>query len=371
MRNRNGKLCLAAILVIVLCIGAAAALLHAQKHYSPPDTVRNVNLAKSQVYLTGNGYRIDKGQKKLNKKLENRKEKRQKSVKTVNQNSSGNGDANGTSGKISINGGNGKSDETIDPNVDPDVEKNHDPTISTNLRNGQTVSGIYVSFYIIPKDYRGRHITAFDVTILVNGTRITSTGDDGSRISYRADLNEGVNSITVTAKDKYGSSITITRSVKCESSGKPKVIGTVNVSVDGSTIGLGTIVSGSVEIYKGDQLSYVLDRFLKAKGYGYGYTGSLSSAFYLASIKKTGIATSAEVPEALRKCVEEAGLTIKGSQDNAIAENDFVHGSGWMYSINGDYPSRGLSEYVPSDEDNIVFAFSLHDGKDIKHIWDW
>jgi len=371
MKNKKARLCIAAILVIALCIGAAAAVLHAQSQYSPPNTVKYVNAAKSHVYITGKGYKIDKGSRKLEKELENKKEKQQETEKTVNQNDMGTGDINSTSGKISISGGTGKTDETTDPNVDPDIEKDDSPTISTDLRSGQTISGDYVSFYIIPKDYKDRHITAFDVSVLVNGTLITSTGDDGSKISYRADLADGVNSITITAKDKYGSSVTITRSIKCDTSGKPKVIGTVNVSVDGSTIGLGTIASGSVDIYKGDQLSYVLDRFLKSKGYSYGFTGSLSSAFYLASIKKDGIAVNAEVPEPLKKCIEEAGLTIKSSQDNAIAENDFVHGSGWMYSVNGEYPTRGLSEYVPSDDDNIVFAFSLHDGKDIKHIWDW
>lgn len=369
MRNRPWETAIGAIIILALVIGAGALVLHAQKEYVPKDTVSKMDVTRSQVYVTGKGYKVNKGQKQLKEKTDKEKEKVQKK-QTASQNNKSGSNA-GTSGTIDTGGGTSKSDETLDPSQDPDEEKNHDPTIKTDLRNGQTISGNYVSFYIIPRDYKGRHITAFTIKILVNGTRITSTGDDGNKINYRANLKEGVNVFTITAKDTYGNSITVTRTVKCDSSGKPKVVGTVTVTVRGDTVGLGAIVSGTVDIYKGDQVSYVLDRFLKAKGYGYNYTGSLASAFYLADIKKSGIAAGAEIPDSLKQCIEESGLTTKGHRDDALGENDFVHGSGWMYSVNGDYPERGLSEYTPSDEDDIVVAFSLHDGKDIKHIWKW
>ena len=73
-------------------------------------------------------------------------------------------------------------------------------------------------------------------------------------------------------------------------------------------VGLGYILPRqTVNIYKGDQASNVLDRGLKANGYSYGYTGSLDRGFYLASIRKPGIGAAASVPETLQVYLEDTG----------------------------------------------------------------
>lgn len=39
--------------------------------------------------------------------------------------------------------------------------------------------------------------------------------------------------------------------------------------------------------------------------------------------------------------------------------------SGWMYSVNGEFPNKGVSQYKVEDEDDIVFNYTCNLGKDI------
>ena len=48
-----------------------------------------------------------------------------------------------------------------------------------------------------------------------------------------------------------------------------------------------------------------------------------------------------------------------------MGEFDYTRGSGWMYSVNGSYPGRGLSRYFLSDGDVLTLRFTLANGNDI------
>ena len=148
---------------------------------------------------------------------------------------------------------------------------------------------------------------------------MTSTGDDDNKITYRADLQDGTNSFTITATDKYGSSRTITRSVRCNINGKPVKVGYVWMRVNARTVGLGDIVAKQkVDLYKGDQLSYAFDRLMKNNGFTYGHSGTLSSGFYLANIRKTSITAGAKIPDKLKQHLDDAGWTQKDYHVMAI-----------------------------------------------------
>ena len=54
---------------------------------------------------------------------------------------------------------------------------------------------------------------------------------------------------------------------------------------------------------------------------------------------------------------------IEGIGD--LYEFDCGSSSGWIYSVNGERPSRSCSEYRLSDGDKIVFAYTLKNGADI------
>ena len=51
--------------------------------------------------------------------------------------------------------------------------------------------------------------------------------------------------------------------------------------------------------------------------------------------------------------------------ENSLGEFDFTAESGWMYSVNGQYPNYGMSECFPKDGDVIRIRFTLALGKDI------
>jgi len=44
--------------------------------------------------------------------------------------------------------------------------------------------------------------------------------------------------------------------------------------------------------------------------------------------------------------------------------------SGWMYEVNGEYPSVGVSQYTLKDRDKIVLRYTCDLGRDLGHEWE-
>lgn len=380
MKNRHVKPGIVAMILIAALVCTGALVLRGQKQYVPDNKVSAMNMERSQVYVTGTGYKIDKGQKQLHKKIEKKKkEEAAKKSGSVSQNKkiTTGEESGGKTGEITIDSNDSRDQQEVtapteEPAPETTPQEDLRPVITTNLYDGETVSGTYVSFYIIPRDRNQRHITADMVNVTCNGTRVTSTGDDNNKIAYRADLQDGTNSFTITATDKYGASRTITRSVRCNINGKPVKVGYVWMRVNARTVGLGDIVAKQkVELYKGDQLSYAFDRLMKNNGFTYGHSGSLSSGFYLANIRKTGITAGAKIPDKLKQYLDDVGWTQKDYHDNQLGDDDFTQHSGWMVSVNGSYPSQGMSAVTLSDGDEVVFEYTIWNGSDLNGTWDW
>ena len=51
--------------------------------------------------------------------------------------------------------------------------------------------------------------------------------------------------------------------------------------------------------------------------------------------------------------------------ENSLGEFDFTQGSGWMYSVNGQYVGRSMSEVFPQDGDVVRLRYTLAYGKDV------
>ena len=63
--------------------------------------------------------------------------------------------------------------------------------------------------------------------------------------------------------------------------------------------------------------------------------------------------------------MEELRKTEKDPADqdpNKLKEHDFYDSSGWIYSVNGTFPERGLGSYKLEDGDELNLIFSLADG---------
>ena len=73
MKNRHVKPGIVAMILIAALVCTGALVLRGQKQYVPDNKVSAMNMERSQVYVTGTGYKIDKGQKQLHKKIEKKK----------------------------------------------------------------------------------------------------------------------------------------------------------------------------------------------------------------------------------------------------------------------------------------------------------
>ena len=144
-------------------------------------------------------------------------------------------------------------------------------------------------------------------------------------------------------------------------------LGTVQIVLDATTVGLGIIDSATYEIVQGDTAAGVVIRFLEEYGYEPVYSGSAKVGFYLRSISRGDLCYGAKVPDQLWNMILKDRIQLSGHSDrDSLGEYDYTMGSGWMYSINGSvYPGRGLSEYKLSKNTTIYLRFTLAYGKDI------
>ena len=143
--------------------------------------------------------------------------------------------------------------------------------------------------------------------------------------------------------------------------------GSVDVVLDATTIGLGILDTGTLDIVEGETAASVLLRFLQERGYEPDYQGSAAMNFYLRRISRGDIAYRANVPEHLWELILRDGITTNDNYDrDSIGEFDYTQGSGWMYSINGIlYEGTGMSGYKVRNGITIYVRFTLSYGKDI------
>lgn len=366
MKSKKNKILLFSIAVGLILIFTAFlySAIDGGTKLEPKNPAKEVNLERSQVLITGEGYSINTKQEKTykeeKKQHEKEEEKKQEKKKdNVSQNS--------PVSKPVIN-----PDSTEGGGTEIGVPKEDVPTIKTDLVQGETVGGNFKSFYVKASDYKGRYISAYNLNVTINNTKIRSTGDNGSKVTYRGDINDGENTIEITATDKYGNSKTVTYTVYGDSNIKPEVAGKINFSVEATTLGLGYLIPPTqVEFYKGEQASYVLDRVLKENGFSYSKTGSLTNGFYLARISKFGITNGWSIPPDLLINMEDAGFTQLPNKEDSLGEKDFSSGSGWMLQVNGVFPESGFSSLFPVDGDEMRIRFTLWYGKDVGGSSDW
>ena len=250
-----------------------------------------------------------------------------------------------------------------------DEEREKDPTIKTSLRDGITVQGETINFWVTATDYKKQNIPVFSndegsFTVLLNDVKLTSTGASGDKTNFSAPGQEGKNIIKITATDRKGNTRTITRRVNCETEAEPEPIGTVTVSISAPSLNIGTIAGGiSVQIMEEEKLCDVLRDAFKAGGFSANMSDS-----YLKGISKGGIAKNAEITDEIREKAEEKRITIYEREkwpdgwQNRLYEKDFASTSGWIYRVNGDTPSVGINSYVPNDGDEIELIFILFEG---------
>ena len=250
----------------------------------------------------------------------------------------------------------------------PAPEENKYPSVATDLTDGETVSASYRTFYVQAWDYQGNVLPSSSVEVLGNGQKLYSVSTDGEGIiAYRMELTETENTVDIKVTDSEGWSYTLPqyRIIRSED-GEEQPAGTVNISIEAGTVGLGTILSSTpVEFYQGEQLSSVLLRLLDENGFDWRNEGSATSGFYLRSIGRSGLTAGASIPADLQAHLEAANCQMTDHNNDWLGEYDFTMDSGWLYFVNGEYMNVGMAGYFPADGDSVRLRFSLYAGADV------
>jgi len=370
MRSKKWAVISAVLLAVI--IGLTSVVLSMQNELVPDDPINGIHEDRSQGIVTGKGYAMDKEKKQDYKKQKEEKEEekdepKQEEKKQENQQ---NEYEDTDEPELNVPGDGDEESEGDLPVVPDDPEL---PTIKTNLTNGQEVGGGYIGFWVKATDYKGRYIDASGLDLKLNGTKLYSSGDTGSKVNYGTDITDGENILEITATDSYGKSRTIIYTLIGNSGKDGEVEGTITFSLEAHTVGLGYLIAPvEVEVPAGKPFPYALKTILEDYGFGMAYKGSLNTGFYLQEVMKAGITNGCQIPDELQQKLDEEGTDKKSHDVDSLGEADFTKFSGWIIQVNSITLSSGMSSYIPKDGDEIRIRFSLWCGEDIGGSWgDW
>lgn len=387
LKENRIALIISAILVILFLF--SFLFLKSQAASIPPNPLDDFNNKKSEVLVTGKDYKINKEQhqnhndhikkfKKIKEKEEEEKSKSRKKRLTNHESENTNSSGDIDTGNGDTNNNPNPNDDYTDQDQNPENEnkdKNNDsekpdesklPTIKTNLTDGKTYNGSFKKIEVTATDYTDKYISAFSLHTEGNGEVLKSTSDNGKKVTYRLDFIDGSNEVSIKATDRFGESKIVKYTIYSDKNEEQEKIGIATFSLEASTVGLGNLIGPKkIDLYDGEQLSYIIDRVLTENGYSYSHGGTLKNGFYLTKVSKNGITNGWKIPEDLLKKLDDNGIEEGPIHENSLGERDFRKNSGWMYQVEGIFLDSGISQYIPSDGDVIRIRYTLHGGSDI------
>ena len=300
--------------------------------------------------------------------------------------------------------------------------------IKTNLTDGQKIENeteIDLTVEAWSQEDDGSvisHIRATgfgtQMTVRLDGQELSYTGASGFVQQYKlyaanpeeGDRNE--HELTVYARDEYGNEGELTVTLIGERSTEGKSIGTAEIYIDMTVLGLGVYGPVRYDVLADEPVSYAVAKAVW--GYDAGepfgtaeetfgwdeaycdYTGTLDIGFYLrtagdgsslgsrakalkassfdslggseeeilAAIDRYFGAGSAYA--ALWRCIYRNGIALTGYDAMSVGEQDFTRGSGWLYCIDDAYyPNAGMSEYSLQDGQTLTLRYTLAYGWDV------
>lgn len=135
---------------------------------------------------------------------------------------------------------------------------------------------------------------------------------------------------------------------------------TITLSVEKFVLGQGYVVA-PMEVQVTTEMNYaqVLDDVFAKQGLQYSHTGTLGSNFYLSGIENADNGQT-KVPQDL---IDFSGNdTLKNATNqfgSTLREFSYTPMSGWLYSVNNDFPGVGMGSKKPQDGDVFRVQFSL------------
>lgn len=263
------------------------------------------------------------------------------------------------------------------------------PTITTTLTDNIVQKGSKKTFDVWARNSAGEKINA---TVKLNGQNVYPTWDDDDKTSYTLKFTkEGENIITISASSDGGRKKELTYHITYKKAGKGESIGSATWSVELFTIGCGYLIYPvEMPIYEGETAAEQLIRLLHNNGFVGYYNGTPKSSFYLGYIAD-GTASGAKYnnyaksgtpqnPKKLNLSPSVPSLLVpflndtmtffdpkdyKNNWSGYIGEFVFTNGSGWMYSVNNNFPNVGFADSYLSDGDVVRVQYTLAYGADI------
>lgn len=164
--------------------------------------------------------------------------------------------------------------------------------------------------------------------------------------------------------------------------------GTVIIAVEKFSIGQGYIVepvevdlkegqsiwSKLTSIFTGEKkitAARVLVDILEKEGIDYRNTGDVDDNFYLSGIIDTEGSLTAEFPSISQQYAQDHGIALENPRNNAkLGEFDYSSSSGWVYTLNNEFPDVGLSGKTVETGDVIRVRFTaMGYGADLGRVY--
>jgi len=133
--------------------------------------------------------------------------------------------------------------------------------------------------------------------------------------------------------------------------------GYVTISVEKFTLGQGYAVEPiRVPFYDGEMVGHVVARLLGSGNYNSGLTEE--NIEYLANIKDSD--SSVNIPQYIQTEIAKEGASISGKdKSDWLGQFDYTDMSGWMYTVNHQMPSYGISAYENINGNVIRLQFTV------------
>ena len=241
-------------------------------------------------------------------------------------------------------------------------------SITTSLTDQLTTKSEKLTFDLWAKDVTGNKISSSNITVTNNEQHVDVNWDDLEKTSYTLQLDIGSNHVVIQVEHNgqvTSKSYTLIR----EAAEDGDVIGSFTFSLEAFTVGLGYIIEPiQVDLIKGKNAAQHLDSVINEYGFNYDYTGSLESGFYLSSILNGSnyvYKNEPFIPDVLNEKLEGNYDEMSYDEQYGLGEFDFNYMSGWMYSVNRNFPNVGFADHYLQDGDVMRVQYTLAYGLDI------
>ena len=135
---------------------------------------------------------------------------------------------------------------------------------------------------------------------------------------------------------------------------------TITLSVEKFVLGQGYVVA-PMEVQLTTEMNYaqVLDDVFAKQGLQYSHTGTLGSNFYLSGIENADNGQTKVPQELIDFSGNDALKNATNQFGSTLREFSYTPMSGWLYSVNNDFPGVGMGSKKPQDGDVFRIQFSL------------